>query len=210
LLYRLPFLHIFKKIDWGTKVEEGNDGENYEKVEDGKQDNEIEDTNNDKKSNEEEIEEEKEEEVDKEEKENDEEEVDEENEEERDEEDKDEAEDNEDEEDNEGKVGEDGKENEDDEDDNNDKDDNGFDSTLSIADKKRICRYRLSCYADKGIEIPGKYGGKEQKQENREYISSGKRTLGGTKLKRVDVDHKNFSISLVTIKGFILSFNLFL
>uniref|UniRef100_A0A915MA70 Uncharacterized protein n=1 Tax=Meloidogyne javanica TaxID=6303 RepID=A0A915MA70_MELJA len=160
------------------------------KVEGGKQDNEIEeDINNDgKKSNEEEIEEE--EEVDKEEKENDGEEVDEENEEERDEEDKDETEDNEDEEDNEGNVGEDGKENEDEEDDNNDKDDNELDPTLSITDKKRMCRYRLSCYADKGIKIPGKYGGKEQRQENGEYIPSGKRTLGGTKLKIVDVEKK--------------------
>uniref|UniRef100_A0A915PAI7 Uncharacterized protein n=1 Tax=Meloidogyne floridensis TaxID=298350 RepID=A0A915PAI7_9BILA len=171
-------------------IEEGNDEENYEKVEGGKQDNEIEeDINNDgKKSNEEEIEEE--EEVDKEEKENDGEEVDEENEEERDEEDKDETEDNEDEEDNEGNVGEDGKENEDEEDDNNDKDDNELDPTLSITDKKRMCRYRLSCYADKGIKIPGKYGGKEQRQENGEYIPSGKRTLGGTKLKIVDVEKK--------------------
>nr|CAD2136413.1 unnamed protein product [Meloidogyne enterolobii] len=168
-------------------IEEGNDEENYEKVEGGKQDYEIEDINNDeKKSNEEE----KEEEVDNEEKENDGEEMDEENEEEGDEEDNDETEDNEDEEDNEGN-GEDGKENEEDEDDNNDKDDNEeFDSTLSIADKKRMCRYRLSCYADKGIEIPGKYGGKEQKQENGEYIPSGKRTLGGTKLKIVDVEKK--------------------
>ncbi|CAK5078712.1 unnamed protein product [Meloidogyne enterolobii] len=172
-------------------IDEGNDEESYEKVEGGEQDNEIEKgTNND-----EEIEEEKEEEVTKEEKENDGEEVDEENEEEGDEgkdegdeEDKDETGD---EEDNEGNVGEDRKENEEDEDDNNDKDDNEeFDSTLSIADKKRMCRYRLSCYADKGIKIPGKYGGKEQKQENGEYIPSGKRTLGGTKLKIVDVEKK--------------------
>nr|CAD2196842.1 unnamed protein product [Meloidogyne enterolobii] len=53
-----------------------------------------------------------------------------------------------------------------------------------------MCRYRLSCYADKGIKIPGKYGGKEQRQENGEYIPSGKRTLGGTKLKIVDVEKK--------------------
>nr|CAD2200541.1 unnamed protein product [Meloidogyne enterolobii] len=175
-------------------IEEGNDEENYEKVEGGKQDNEIEeDTNNDEEKNNEEV---IEEEVDKEEKENNGEEVDEENKEEGDEgkdegdeEDKDETEDEEDEEDDE-VNGEDGKENEDDEDDNNDKDDNEPDSTLSIADKKRMCRYRLSCYADKGIKIPGKYGGKEQKQENGEYISSGKRTLGGTKLKIVDVEKK--------------------
>ncbi|CAK5078262.1 unnamed protein product [Meloidogyne enterolobii] len=173
-------------------IEEGNEEENYEKVEGGKQDNGVEEgkNNDEEKSNEEEIEEE----VDKEEKENDGEEVDEENGEEGDEgkdegdeEDKDETED---EEDNEGNVGEDRKENEDDEDDNNDDDNDEFDSTLSIADKKRMCRYRLSCYADKGIKIPGKYGGKEQKQENGEYIPFGKRTLGGTKLKIVDVEKK--------------------
>ncbi|KAF7632392.1 hypothetical protein Mgra_00008174 [Meloidogyne graminicola] len=62
-------------------------------------------------------------------------------------------------------------------------------NSLSITDKKRKCRYRLSCYVKKGIIIPEKNKEKEQKEEiNDDYISKGKRTLGG-KIK-VDIEKK--------------------
>uniref|UniRef100_A0A1I8BGN5 Uncharacterized protein n=1 Tax=Meloidogyne hapla TaxID=6305 RepID=A0A1I8BGN5_MELHA len=159
--------------------EKENDEENNEeKVERNEQIDEVEEDKDGGKSIEEEIEEEKEEAIE------------EERDEGKDEEDNDEEEDDED---NEGKVeeedGDSGDDGEEDEDENNDED-GEFDSSLSVLDKKRMCRYRLSCYSDRGIELPEKRGGKEQKQENGEYIPSGKRSLGGTKLKIVEVEKK--------------------